>query len=599
MRIWIAFLATCLLACGGGGDVPGDVDGGDPDAAVAPPDSDPLYAPDHVVEIDITMAPADWDALRNQTRTFQDVLEGDCLAAPIESPFTTFPGAITVDGTHLAEVGLHKKGFFGSLNTAKPSLKVTFDEYVPGQAYLGLDKLTLNNANQDPSYLRQCLTYEVFAAAGVRVPRCNFAHVRVNGADLGIYVDVETVNHDFTRRVYADGSGNLYEGTLSDFRTDWVHTFDPKGDADGADLLPVVDALAIADDTAMLAALDDHLDLDRFYTYWAMEVITAHWDGYANDKNNYYVYDDPTTGQLDFIPWGVDATFQPGRTFGGFADATSGPNAVAASGALANRLFSIPSTRATFLARERALLASVWDEATMNAELDRMEALIAPVADQVGDPGWHAAVDEVRSFVAGRRALLSAELDAGPTWPYPLDGYPCLDVAAVVDGTFSTTYGTLGAANPFATGTGTMTIEIGGTPTTLTPIGATAGRDPNPAPGAPATELIEIFGSRAGDNHVIVTLFSIPQGWLAPAGFDVGFFGVFGLVLDYDPATGVARNVGTVFGRLQLGQAAATASAPIVGSFHGNADVQGVAGLVRVPQPSAATFAHLRAMLGG
>jgi hypothetical protein len=587
MRLWIPAFATLLLACGGGS--PEGLDAGDdippPDATTGDPAS--LFDPDHIVEVDLTMAPVDWDVLRQQTRTLQSVLEGDCLAAPFESPFTTFPAAITVDGIHVASVGVHKKGFFGSLNLDKPSLKVAFDEYVPGQELLGLEKLTLNNANQDPSYLRQCLTYQVFARAGVQVPRCNFAHVRVNGDDLGVYVHVEAVNHDFTKRVYDDGTGTLYEGTLSDFRPGWVSTFDPKGDGDGTDLLPVVEALALTDDAAMLAALEEHVDVDRFLTYWAMEVITAHWDGYANDKNNYYVYNDPTTGKLDFIPWGVDATFQPGRTFGGFGDATSGPNAVAASGLLTRRLFEMPSMKAAFLARERALLDSAWDESAMGAELDRMEALIAPIADDVGDPGWRDGVDEVRAFITGRRALLIGELDADPVWPYPLDGYPCLEIAATIDGTFSTTYGTLGA-DPFAAGDGTFTLTIDGAPTTLSPIGATAGRDPSPAPGAQTTELIEVFGVRASDNHIFVVLFSLPQGWLGPYGFDVGFFGVFGQVFDYNPATDTAVAVGTIFGTLDLGQAAATPGAPVAGAFHGNADVQGT---------GAAMPAHLRERL--
>jgi len=32
--------------------------------------------------------------------------------------------------------------------------------------YLGLERLTLNNANQDPSHIRTCLAYQMFTAAG-------------------------------------------------------------------------------------------------------------------------------------------------------------------------------------------------------------------------------------------------------------------------------------------------------------------------------------------------------------------------------------------------------------------------------------------------
>jgi hypothetical protein len=569
MRSAWPVLILLLAACGGGSGDDDLADAGPPDAQVDL--AGPFYEPDHIADVAITIDPGDWDILRQQVRTFQSVLEGDCLGQPIPSPFSDFHADITIDGTEIADIGIHKKGFFGSLDPDRPSLKVTFDEYVAGQEYLGLEKITLNNARQDPSILRQCLGYGAFAAAGIAVPRCNYAHVRVNGADLGIYVNVETVNHHFTRRVFADGSGTLYEGTLSDFRPNWVNTFDPKGDGDRSDLEPLVDALAISDDDDMIAAVGELVDLDAFYTYWAMEVITAHWDGYANDKNNFFVYNDPSTGKIVFIPWGVDATFQPGRTMGGFDDATTGPHAVAAAGYLANRLFAAPSSRAAFLAREQALLDDVWSEPALHAELDRMEALIAPIADQTADPGWHAAVDEVHVFVTQRRGILEGELAAGPEWPYPLDGYPCLEVAAVIDGTFSTTYGTLGGADPFASGSGTFTITIDGVPTTLTPIGAQSGRDPNSA-----NELVEVFGVRASDGHVFVALFAVPPAWFAPWSWDVGFFGVFGAVYDYNPATDTAVFVGSVFGTLDLAQAASSNGAPVTGSFHGNADVQGM-----------------------
>ena len=51
----------------------------------------------------------------------------------------------------------------------------------------GLRRMTLNNARQDPSYINQCLGYQLFAAAGVPAPRCSFATVTVNGEQLGIY----------------------------------------------------------------------------------------------------------------------------------------------------------------------------------------------------------------------------------------------------------------------------------------------------------------------------------------------------------------------------------------------------------------------------
>ena len=77
---------------------------------------------------------------------------------------------MTVDGRLLPNVAVRKKGFFGSLSETRPSLKVKFDEYVGGQQLNSLDRLTLNNNLQDPSELKQCLTYFLMRKAGVPAP---------------------------------------------------------------------------------------------------------------------------------------------------------------------------------------------------------------------------------------------------------------------------------------------------------------------------------------------------------------------------------------------------------------------------------------------
>lgn len=563
-------LLVVLAACGSDSLQPGLDAQASPDAYADL--SGPVFEPGHIVDVSITMARADWDTLRAQTRTIGSVIEGDCLAQPAPSPFTKFKASITIDGTTLPEVSVKKKGFFGSLDTEKPSLKVKLDEYVNGQEYLGLEKLTLNNARQDPAYLRQCIAYQAFAAAGIVVPRCNFAHVRVNNDDLGIYVNVETIDHHMTKKRYADGRGSLYEGTLSDFRNDWLGTFDAKGDGDGADLAPLKDVLESSTDARLVADLAPVIDLDRFYTYWAMEVITNHWDGYANNRNNFFVYHDPTTDKLDFIPWGPDGAMQSGATFGNLGS-TTGPIAVAANGMLSNRLFAIAATRQKFLDRQRELLSTAWNEASLLAELDRMESLIGPIVDSVDGPGWRTDVDSLRDFVRGRRSALTTALDAGPTWTDPLPAYPCLTIVARVDATFSTTFGTIAAPDPFATGTGTMSMTAGSATTTLTPIGARAGFDPN-APPSSASAIVQVFGVRASDNHIIVASLSINRATLVPRAGDLGLFDAFGLVFDFNPVTSTATTVGFMLGTFTLSQASTTNGAMVVGSFTANADVQ-------------------------
>jgi hypothetical protein len=388
---------------------------------------DDLFDADHVMDVNIRLQPAHWDALRLQARTMAGLFgAAECLAAPRPSPYTYFAADVRIDGRRMANVGVRKKGLLGSVSSTRPALKIKFDAYVPGQRLDGMSLMTLNNAIQDPSLVRQCLAHLLFARAGVPAPRCSFARVHVNGDDLGVYAHVESVNKAFLARHFTDDGGNLYEGALSDFRPDWVATFERDtnaSDPDRSDLDAVVAALE-TDDAHLMAAIEAVVDVPEFLDFWAMEVLTGHWDGYAANRNNFYVYRDPASGRFAFIPWGIDAAFRadPRLRPDGSGPATS----VAVAGRLAYRLYRHPVGRQRYLDRLGVLLDEVWDESAILVEVDRMSALVRPyvAADRIPDHTRDLAA--VRHFVAGRRSAITSELRSGPVdWPYPESGPPC------------------------------------------------------------------------------------------------------------------------------------------------------------------------------
>ena len=257
--------------------------------------SDAYFALERVLDISIEIAGEDWDTLRHQTRTFEDVIaeiEEYGLSRPFADIYTWFPATVTVDGEIHTDVGVRKKGFLGSQSDTKPALKLRFDKYVDGQSLGGvMERMTLNNSIQDASMVNTCLSYRVFAAVGNPAPRCNFATVSVNGKDLGLYVHVEEMKAPFLSRHFESAEGNLYEGTVSDFTAEYRGTIEKKTNEDAADwsdIDAVVAALQEPSD-AGLNALGEIVDLDRFLSFWATEVLVGHWDGYAGDRNNYHL----------------------------------------------------------------------------------------------------------------------------------------------------------------------------------------------------------------------------------------------------------------------------------------------------------------------
>ncbi|MBT8491479.1 MAG: CotH kinase family protein [Deltaproteobacteria bacterium] len=549
-------LVSALGACGDDGG-----SGADP--------SEVLFDPGRIVEIDITLADSDWQALREQTRTIDALLGDDCQSEPFGSPFTYFEGDVTIDGELFAQVGVRKKGFFGSLSDIKPSLKIKLDEYVEGQELYGYERLTLNNNRQDPARIKQCLSYQLFAAAGVPAPRCNFARVTVNGEDLGLYANVETVKKRFLRRYYEDEDGMLFEGTLSDFREGWSGTLEPKTnelEPDFARPDELTAILASANDSELIEALEPVVDLDLFYSFWAMEAFVAHGDGYAGNTNNYFLYVDPDDQRIDFVPWGVDSTFNQFAVQGpGGAPAAS----VYVNGVLAKRLYQIPAGRARYFERLEELLEQVWDESALLAEIDRMESLIEAVA---ADDPLHAAriladdIDAVRDFVEERRDLFQAEIDVPPELDQPLRDQFCFRPLGTASGTFDTSYGSNADPNPFAAGSSTLAVTLDDEAQAIPgPFGSNAGENEDDASLATVTVIAQVDATLGAERYLVAAV-SLSKTVFGPGTYDIE--PLRGFLVDIVPNTGQF----TVVGFLATGTITLTAAGlgdgdPVIGSF--------------------------------
>jgi len=573
--VWLATLlvvAGCSGSDGSEGDPAPDAGPEDDRDAAPEPDPDPevddsdlLFEADRVLEVAIEMAPGDWDELRHQTRDVFTMLEGeDCLAEPFGSPFTYFEATVAVDGETRARAGVRKKGLLGSLSEDRPSLKIDFEEYVQDNELHALEKMTLNNAISDPALVRQCLSYSLFAQAGVPAPRCNFARVSVNGQDLGVYVHLESVGKRFLARHYDDPEGNLYEGSLSDFRDGWVGSFEQKTneteDPSRVDLEAVTRSLD-APDEELASSLAGVVDVDQFTTFWAMEILAAHVDGYSANANNFFAYADPATGRFSFFPWGTDATFWAVDPFG------PGHASVWATGVLAYRLYQNRDTRAAYHARLRELLDTVWHEDAIVAEIDRMEDLLLGHVDAAGQPDFRRAVEEVRNYVRGRRAAILGEIDdgVGPEWELPLRDAPCMVHVGSADGTFEAVWGTAGAEDPFAVGgAGTIEAEIDAAALEVGTVTATAGWDPEGSGHA----LVQVIAA-LDDGRVIVAHFAVdPAVFVGGLEIDLDITQNVGALVWFDPASGEWGVWGYFFGgRLRLDQASLVEGEPVRGSF--------------------------------
>ena len=438
---------------------------------------------DRVLDVVIEIDPDDWDTLRHQTRTFEDLtaeIEEYNLSRPFASIYDWFSATVTIDGETHTEVGVRKKGFLGSQSDTKPSLKLRYDKYVDGQSLGGvMERMTLNNSIQDPSMVNTCLAYQVFADAGNPASRCNFATVTVNGKELGLYVHVEEIKAPMLARHFSSADGNLYEGTISDFTPEYRGTIEKKTNEDDDDWSDVDEVMSAVQDPsdAGFEALARLVDLDRFLSFWATESLVGHWDGYAGDRNNYHFYREPD-GKFVFIPWGVDDVFHLKDDPNPFDGISNPPPSVLALSAIPNRLYNIPDWRAKYAARMKEILDSVWNEEVLLGSVDAMAAIVQEHSLPEAKDAAAKDTERVRKFILKRKGEILADLTPEPPdWPEPeLAGTVGeLDLESF-EVRFETTWGTSESANPLAEGT-VYELNAAGewVATTEGDVGATAG----------------------------------------------------------------------------------------------------------------------------
>jgi hypothetical protein len=416
-----------------------------------------FFDTEEIIDVSIVLDDEDWSDLRNQSRTFLREFLGDCMAQPFEGPYTYFSANISINGDSQENIGVRKKGFIGSQSTVKPSLKINIDEYEQGIEVGCVDNITLNNGVQDPSMIRQCLSYFLLEKAGVPSPKCNFARVQVNEASLGLYVHVEPIKRSFLRDHFGSDDGDLYEGTLSDFDVLRIETFEVKNDdtdQEKTTLRSLTDLLA-SPPVPLKESLEEYIDIDSFFTFWIMESLLGHWDGYSGNTNNFYIYRTSDTEKIHFIPWGMDDSFE---TEEGILTKTRLIQAILGDAELSN----------LFDQRLDELMEAVWNEEQIIEEINRMENLLSSdltVEEQ-------EEIELIRTYVRNRKSIIEASLPVELeeiTPPY------CLQEVGSIETSFEATWGSL-ERNVLEEGT-TSSSLIWGQSVPIIDSGAIAGYD--------------------------------------------------------------------------------------------------------------------------
>lgn len=249
--------------------------------------------------------------------------------------------------------------------------------------------------------LAEALAYEVYRRAGMAAPLSWHVRLTLNGQALGYHLLFEQPNRAFLRRNKMADDGNLYKILWYEQGIEGQHEKKTNTREGHDDIVALITELESKSGEAQWAFIQKNFDVPQVATYFAVNTVLSHWDGFFN---NYFTYHDLTgTKKWTMHPWDQDQTW--GIINGGWNDEVfhtmpltfgmtgdvppgerrqnpnprgerfgfgRGPGWWRPAGWFSGPLLANPQFRKVFLDRTRELLSSVYTPAKMAALIESM-----------------------------------------------------------------------------------------------------------------------------------------------------------------------------------------------------------------------------------
>ncbi|MBO6523329.1 MAG: CotH kinase family protein [Balneolaceae bacterium] len=285
-----------------------------------------------------------------------------------------------------------------SRDSQKKSFKVSFNTFVPGREYHGLDKMNLNGEHNDPSIIRSKLSWDIFENYDVPAPRANHVKLYINEEYFGLYINVEHIDNEFVQDRFEGDEGNLYKNLWpadlsyisenpNDYKwsPDWAdrRVYDLKTnteDDDYSDLASLISFLEHSDQTEFINQIEDYINVDGVLLWMAVDVLTGNWDNYWYNQNNYYLYFNTSDQRLEFIPYDYDNTFGidwVGQDWGERDINNWGRD----DKPLTNRILEVTEYRNRLHFYINKIIEEYFNEEVLFGEIDRLKAMTETAAE--------------------------------------------------------------------------------------------------------------------------------------------------------------------------------------------------------------------------
>ena len=350
---------------------------------------------------------------------------GDKMKGGSVNP-TYVPVTVEFEDDTWTNVGLRFKGNSSLRSTwtsgnMKLPLRLDFDQFedeypeIDDQRFYGFEQLTFSSGFNDASFLREKITADIFREAGVPAAQTAFYEVYVDYGEgpvyFGLYAAVEVVDDTVIETQFADDDGNVYkpEGSGASFAagTFSEQAFEKqtnKDEGDWSDIEAVFDALhagaRTSDPETWRAGLEAVFDVDGFLNWLAVNTVVQNWDTYGGMTHNYYLYHDPTTDQIVWIPWDNNEALSSGKR----NVRSLGLDEVGDNWPLIRYLLDDEVYHAQYVAYVDAVINTAFDPEKMEATYRELAALIEPYV--LSENAEHTHLQSEADFYAAIEELV-------------------------------------------------------------------------------------------------------------------------------------------------------------------------------------------------
>jgi spore coat protein CotH len=288
--------------------------------------------------------------------------------------------SVRINGITFDSVGVKYKGNSSyNANNNKNPLHINLDYVKSNQDYQGYRSIKLQNGYQDPSMIREVLSYAILEQF-MDCPKANFANVYINGTLRGLYSNAENIDEKFNGDHYylADetyfkcnpvggaGPGTTISPDLKYINMDsssYFNGYELKSTYGWTRLVDLINTL-----NNDFTNIESKLDIDRAIWMLAFNNVLVNLDSYSGAfRQNYFLTWDLNSR---FVPtiWDLNMSFNgfPGGTGSGSGSATLDPfsNSTSNNHPLIKKILANPMYKRMYMAHLRTIVQEIFENQT-------------------------------------------------------------------------------------------------------------------------------------------------------------------------------------------------------------------------------------------